>query len=120
MNRISCAELFEFFICTLDHFGTFLLKADTEDIGYYVFEEFDVDSITFLHENTLDRLLEGGYISAEVYSLCQLLRKKVRELDGTDLWNVEAVRSAPEWHKLMVLADKIKAMVNIKNQTHIS
>lgn len=115
MNRISCAELFEFFIGTLDHFGTFLLKADTEDIKYYVFEEFDGDSITFLHENTLDRLLEGRYISAEVYPLCQLLRKRFRELTETDLWNVEAIRSAPEWYELMVLADKIKAMVNIKN-----
>ncbi len=114
MNQISCAKLFEFFTDTFDHFGTFLLNADTEDIGYYVFEEFDCDSVTFLHENTLDRLLEKGYISAEVYPLCQLLRKKVRELDGTDLWDVEAVRSAPEWYELMVLADKIKSMVNEK------
>ncbi len=120
MQSISCAKLFESFADTFDHFGTFLLNADTEDIEYYVFEEFDCDSITFLHENTLDPLLEGGYISAEVYPLCQILRKKVRELDGTALWDVEAVRSAPEWHELMVLADKIKAMVNIKNQTHIS
>lgn len=111
MKQSSCAKLFEFFTDTFDHFGTFLLNADTEDIEYYVFEEFDCDSITFLHENTLDRLLEGGYISAEVYPLCQLLRKKVRELDGTDLWNVEAVRSAPEWYDLMVLADKIKRKV---------
>ena len=94
MKQRRCAKLFEFFTDTFDHFGTFLLNADTEDIEYYVFEEFDCDSITFLHENTLDRLLEGGYISAEVYPLCQLLRKKVRELDGTDLWNVVAVRSA--------------------------
>jgi hypothetical protein len=111
MKQISCAKLFEFFTDTFNHFGTFLLNADTEDIEYYMFEEFDCDSITFLHENTLDRLLEGGYISAEVYPLCQLLRKKVRELDGTDLWNVEAVRSAPEWYDLMVLADKIKRKV---------
>ena len=111
MNQISCAKLFEFFTDTFNHFGTFLLNADTEGIEYYVFEEFDCDSITFLHENTLDRLLESGYISAEVYPLCQLLRKKVRELDGTDLWEVEAVRSAPEWYALMVLADKIKSMV---------
>ena len=115
MNRSSCTKLFEFFIYTLDHFGTFLLKADTEDTRYYVFEEFDVNSITFLHENTLNPLLNEGYISAEVYPLCQLLRKKFRELEGTDLWDVEAVRSAPEWYELMVLSDKIKSMVNRKS-----
>ena len=114
MESISCTKLFELFIDTLDHFGTFLLKAGTEDIGYYVFEEFDSDSVTFLHENTLDQLLEGGYISAEVYPLCQLLRKRFRELEKTDLWDVEVVRSAPEWYELMVLADKIKSMVNGK------
>ena len=114
MDRISCTKLFELFINTLDHFGTFLLNAETEDIGWNVFEEFDGDSITFLHENTLNRLLDGEYISAEVYPLCQLLRKKFRELEGTDLWDVEAVRSAPEWYELLVLSDKIKSMVSRK------
>ena len=97
MEPITCTKLFALFIGTLDHFGTFLLHADTENIEWHVFEEFDGDSITFLHENTLNRLLDGEYISAEVYPLCQLLRKKFRELEGTDLWNVDAVRSAPEW-----------------------
>lgn len=114
MEPISCTKAFELFIDTLDHFGTFLLNADTEDIGWCVFEEFDGESITFLHENTLNRLLDGGYISAEVYPLCQLLRKRFRELEGTALWDVEAVRSAPEWYELLVLADKIKSMVNRK------
>ena len=114
MQPISCAKLFEFFAGTFDHFGTFLLNADTEDIAYYVFEEFDCDSITFLHENTLDRLLEGGYICAEVYPLCQELRKKFRALENTVLWDVEAVRTTPEWYELMVLADEIKIMVDRK------
>ena len=114
MNQISCAELFEYFIRMLNHFGTFLLNADTEDIGYYVFEEFDSESIPFLHEYSLDRLLEGGYISTEVYPLCQTLRKKFRDLEGTSLWNAEAVRLTPEWHEILSLADKIKSMVNEK------
>lgn len=111
MTQISCTRLFDLFTDALNHFGTFLLNMDAEDIGWHVFEEFDSDSITFLHENTLNRLLDGGYISAEVYPLCQLLRKKFRELEGTDLWDVEAVRSAPEWYELLVLSDRIKSMV---------
>lgn len=114
MESISCIKLFELFIDTLNQFGTFLLKADKEDIGYYVFEEFDGDSITFLHEYTLNRLLDSGYISAEVYPLCQLLRKKFRDLEGTTLWNVEAVCSTPEWYEILSLADKIKSMVTGK------
>ena len=84
MEPISYAKSFEFFREMLGHCGMFLLKEDTENIEWHVFEEFDGDSITFLHEYTLDRLLEGGYISAEIYSLCQLLRKKFRSLEETN------------------------------------
>lgn len=112
MEHISYAKSFEFFQETLGHCGMFLLNENTENIEWHMFEEFDGDSITFLHEYTLDRLLEGGYISAEIYSLCQLLRQKFRSLEGTNQWNVEAVRSAPEWCEILSLADKIKNMIN--------
>lgn len=111
VEPISKAESFGFFLETLGHCGTFLLNATTEDIEWHLFEEFDGESITFLHESTLDRLLDGGYISAEEYPLCQLLRKKFREMEDTSLWNVESVRTAPEWYEIMSLADKIKSMV---------
>lgn len=113
MDQISNMSLFGFFAETMGHFGTFLLKADTEDIEWHVFEEFDSESITFLHENSLNPLLVDGYISAEVYLMCQLLRKKFRNLENTSLWHVESVRTAPEWYEIMLLADKIKSMINL-------
>lgn len=112
MERINNTQLFELFLQTMSHCGTFLLKCDTQDIEYYLFEEFDGESITFLHENSLDPLLAGGYISAEVYLLCQLLRKKFRDLEDTSLWHAESVRTAPEWYEILTLSDKIKSMIN--------
>lgn len=112
MGLIGATELFGFFLETLGHCGTFLLSVATEDIEWHVFEEFDVESITFLHETTLDRLLDAGYISVEVYPLCQLLRKKFRDMEDTSLWDVESVKSAPEWYEILSLADRINSMVN--------
>lgn len=114
MDRISDAVLYDFFQETLGHLGTFLLNARTEDIEWHVFEEFDGESITFLHENSLEPLLAAGYISEEVYYLCLLLRKKFRGLEETNLWNVESVRTATQWHGVMVLADEIRRMLNRK------
>lgn len=112
MKQISNAQLYEFFLETLGHFGTFLLNVEAEDIGWHVFEEFDCGCISFLHENSLDPLLTDGYISPEVYLLCQLLRKKFRDLEKTNLWNVESVKTAPEWYEIMLLADQIKGLVS--------
>lgn len=114
MNTISDAKLYDFFLETLEQCGSFLLNADMESIEWHLFEEFDSSSITFLHENTLDRLLDCGYISTEVYPLCQFLLKKFRSLEGTTLWHPGAVHSASEWYEILSLADKIKNMVNRK------
>ena len=115
MKPLSYAKLYEFFLQTLDHCGLFLLNEDADSIEWHLFEEFDSGSITFLHENTLDCLLDGGNITAEVYSLCQSLRKKFRDLEETSLWQVEAVCLTPEWYEILSLADKIKNMVNRKD-----
>ena len=112
MKTLNYAKLYGFFLETLEHCGLFLLNEDTDSIEWHLLEEFDGGSITFLHESTLDRLLDSGYISAEVYPLCQLLRKKFRDLEETALWHAEAVRSTPEWYEILSLADKIKSMVN--------
>ena len=111
MKPLSYAKSYEFFLETLEHCGMFLLNEDADSIEWHLFEEFDSDSITFLHESTLDRLLGSGYISAEVYPMCQLLRKKFRDLEETTLWHAEAVRSTPEWYEILSLADKIKSIV---------
>lgn len=53
---ISIGKLFWFYVDTLERCGTFLLPMTDEEIGYNVFEEFDVGTVSFLHGNTLDRL----------------------------------------------------------------
>lgn len=113
MERISDTELFDLLIETLEHCGIFLLKSDPLDVEWHLFEEFDSNSSSFLHENSLIRLLDGQYISFEVYSLCQLLYEKFRKMEGTTLWNVESVQLNSDWHEILALSDKIYNMINV-------
>ena len=41
MQNISLSKLMELYVDTLQHCGTHLLEMSDEDIGYYIFEEFD-------------------------------------------------------------------------------
>ncbi|MDE5592787.1 MAG: hypothetical protein K2I75_02520 [Clostridiales bacterium] len=108
MKEITVQEKYELYCDTLSHCGTFLLDSSDDEIGYHIFEEFDTDSISFLHPKTLDVLLNAKYITQEIYALSVNLAKSFRALEDTDLWNVSAVRTSKEWHTVLSLADKIK------------
>ena len=111
MERISDTELFELLLETLEHCGLFLLQSDPRDIEWHLFEEFDSNCSSFLHENSLNRLLDSQYISSEVYSLCRLLSEKFRSMEGTSLWNTEAVQQNADWHEILALTDKIYSIL---------
>lgn len=120
MNKIGTPQLFELFLQTLDYCGMFLLKCEPQDIEYYLFEEFDSDSISYLHQDALSTLVENGYISTDVYSLCKLLNERFRKMEGTNFWNSGSVKISSEWHAILELSDKIKSIVNGKTQTHVN
>ena len=115
MERIADVQLFQLFLRTLECCGTFLLDCEPRDIEYFLFEEFDGDSISFLHEASLSKLLNCGYISPEIYSQCQLLYKKYRQMEDTSMWNVNSVKASPEWHAILSLSDEIKSMIQDNN-----
>ena len=108
-------QLFKLFLRTLECCGIFLLNCEPRDIEYFLFEEFDGDSISFLHEASLSKLMERGYISHEIYSKCQLLYRKYRQMEGTNMWNADAVKANPEWHGILSLSDEIKTMIRENN-----
>ena len=114
MDKISTQQLYALFLETLNNCGTFLLNCSTQDICYHLFEEFDTDSISFLHENALHTLAEKGYISAEVYSLSKLLGEKFRSLENTELWSVDHVKTSPQWRSVLELSDKIRSKTGDK------
>ena len=114
MNTIDDTQVYKYFLGTLENCGTFLLNCKPQDIEYYLFEEFDGDCVSFLHETTLSRLLDCGYISPEIYSKCQLLNEKFRCMENTSMWNVDSVKTNPTWHAILLLSDDIKSMIQKK------
>lgn len=113
MKSVNQTELYALYKDTLSHVGTFLLTCDLEEIEYHLFEEFDTDCASFLHETTLRALLEGGLISAEIYETSLRLAAEFRGLEGTALWNPEAVTTAEAWRKVMELGDMLRDIVGI-------
>ena len=118
MKSVNQTELYALYKDTLSHVGTFLLTCDREEIDYHLFEEFDTDCTSFLHETNLRALLEGGLISAEIYEASLRLAAEFRGLEGTALWNPEAVVSSEEWRKVMELGDTLRGMVEAHESFH--
>lgn len=108
MSEIMIETLFQMYLSTFHHCGKFLLDLSDEQIGTYLFEEFDIEATTFLHENTLSKLKCAELINEEEYASSKALRQKFMKLQGTSLWNVESVKTAAEWLEIMQLADSIR------------
>lgn len=114
MNPMPIGKIFQIYISMFNHCGEFLLNFSDEKIGTYIFEEFDIEATTFLHENTLDKLKSAEFIDEAEYNCSKNLRQKFLKLQGTDLWNVESVKTTLEWREIMRLADEIRTSINDK------
>lgn len=118
MKSLNQTELYALYKDTLSHVGTFLLTCDREEIEYHLFEEFDTDCTSFLHETNLRTLLDGGLISPEIYEASLRLAVDFRALEGTEWWNPEAVTTAEAWRKVMELGDTLRGMVEAHESFH--
>ena len=107
-KRIDFEPIYECFKAGLSHCGVFLLELSDEDIEWHLFEEFDTDCVSFLHESTLNQLLKAGKITPYVADMSLMLSRRFRALENTSAWDVSAVRSSPVWLELFLLSDKIK------------
>ena len=116
MSQITIERLFQMYVSTFNHCGEFLLNLSDEKIGTYIFEEFDIEATTYLHQNTLNNLKNAGLIDEEEYNLSRKLRQNFMELQGTSLWNIESVKTATEWLVIMRLADRIRTSIENKDK----
>jgi len=110
MPHIS--EMFGFYYDTISKCGKFLLNSSDEEIGYCIFEEFDIGAVSFLHVNALNELRDEGIIDDTIYELSKSLRAQFMNLQGSDIWGVEYVRTSPEWLSIMVTSDEIRKAIH--------
>jgi hypothetical protein len=108
MQNISLNKLFDLYNDTLCKCGIYLLNEEDEIINYNIFEEFDIGVISFLQEDSLQKLLDGKLINQLEFVNSLKLRYMVLNLQNSNEWNIKSLRTSTNWFKVMVLADKIK------------
>lgn len=109
MKSLTLKELYEYYIDTLNKCGSFLLNENDEYIEYNIFEEFDIGIVSFFHEESLEKLFEGGFININQMKYSLELRRLVFELQNNNLWNIKALRTSEEWRKVLSICDKLQA-----------
>lgn len=110
IQSITTEELDELFKDTLGRCTMKLLDESDEEIGYQIFEEFDIGATSFLHDNSLKKLLEAGRIDDEIATLSRELRNLKISMQESGNWDIDLVRSAPIWKQLFELSDKIRQL----------
>ena len=99
------------YIRTLESFTTALIKEDDIKVGARVFEDFDIYIRTYLCEKNLRIYLDEGWIDRDIAEKSISLFESfcAMEKEHPELRNVEAVKNAEEWRKLMELSEEIRA-----------
>lgn len=111
MNCKEAILLFECLLETLDASSSKLLSLDDEMLGYTVFEDLSIDYTTFLQSYTLDALIDAYIITDEISDKCKILRNKISEIENSELWDMEYIKTDAKWLEVMNLSDEIKKMI---------
>ena len=96
---INIEESYEIFLNTLLRFDEKKLKLNDEELAYEIFEELDAEYHTFLHEWTVDRLINGNLIPKSIRKRILVLRENIRLVMAKNS-TVEFYRNSTEWKKL--------------------
>ena len=81
---ISLEERYENFKKTIQECGSYLLTESDDTIKHNLFEEFSIDAISFLHEDTLNLLLDEGMINDDILEKSIELRNSFIQLEKFD------------------------------------
>lgn len=109
---ISLEERYKNFKDTIEECGSYLLLEDDETIKHNLFEEFSVDVVSFLHEDTLNLFMDEGMIDNNILEKSIELRNSFMRLEKkADLFSVEAVKIFDEWKSLLRISDEIRELL---------
>ena len=109
---IIIQERYENFKKTIQECGSYLLTESDDTIKHNLFEEFSIDAISFLHEDTLNLLLDEGMINDDILEKSIELRNSFIQLEkNVELLSVEAVRTVEEWKRLLRTSDEIRKLL---------
>lgn len=109
---ISLEERYENFKKTIQECGSYLLTESDDTIKHNLFEEFSIDVISFLHEDTLNLFLDEGMIDDDILEKSIVLRNSFMQLEkNVELLSAEAIRTFEEWKRLLSASDEIRKLL---------
>lgn len=103
------------FVATLQECGLFLLDENDIMIETSIFEDFDIDVRSNLCKDNLNFLLENGWINQIIFQKCTQLYDKFCAIQKNfpEIWNINAIKTASQWHEILLLSDEIKSMLYV-------
>lgn len=104
---ITLDKLYDLYIDTIKKCSSSEMEKSDEVISYNVFEEFDIGYTSFLHEDSLNKLLENNFISCYTYDLTIKLINEIVIIKNSGLWNMNAIKDNNHWKKVVELCDEI-------------
>ena len=78
---ISLEERYQNLKKTIQECGSYLLTESDDTIKHNLFEEFSIDVISFLHEDTLNLFLDEGMIDDDILEKSIALRNSFMQLE---------------------------------------
>jgi len=91
-------------LCRYDNSNLQLTDAE---LLHIILDELDIEAISFLHENTVARLVENNLIPEDIASKVDELRDKTLTL-LQDKRGANDIRNDSDWKVVRQLADEIK------------
>jgi hypothetical protein len=113
MKEIDVAESFALYYEILENADRFIAFDFDNELLEFVFTELATDLNSFYHQNTLNRLLDNGYINNEIEELSTQLRNHYFSMIDADKWDVEKLNNKDaEWIELFSRIKEIKEKVD--------
>lgn len=115
MTEITTQELYEIYVDTLLRCLPTVRNLPDEELLCELFEEFDVQARSFLHEISLGKLHDAGLIDDDIIEESKEIRRRWIALESQE-WTPEQIRRDIMWDELFKLCDSCMSKVADRNR----
>ncbi|MCY2965978.1 MAG: hypothetical protein NT069_20495 [Planctomycetota bacterium] len=114
MTEITMRELYDLYVDTLERCSSIVRSLPDEELLCNLFEEFDVQARSYLHEVSLTKLHDAGVIDDAMVERSKEIRRRWIALE-CQKWTTEQIRCDSEWDALFTLCDSLRLMATKRN-----
>lgn len=117
MVYATIAELYDLYLDTLERCSSSARQLTDEELLCNLFEEFDVQARSYLHEVCLAKLHAAGLIDDEDVKQSKEIRSRWISLESRQ-WTTNEIRCESEWDAIFKLCDDLWIKVTRRNRSY--